>query len=43
MVSNTLGMDLQHLLEALKRFRVELAEDPEYQELRKAFPPDWPL
>ncbi len=43
MVSNTLGMELEQLLETLARFHQELAEDPEYQQLRAAFPADWPM
>ena len=43
MVSSALNMDLQELLDTLDRFRRELADDPEYQQLRKALPADWPM
>ena len=43
MVSSALDMDLQDLLEVLKRFRRDSAEDPEYQRLRADLPPDWPM
>ena len=43
MVSNVLHMTPQQLTEALDRFRLEYADDPEYQELRSIFPEDWPM
>ncbi len=43
MVSSALNMELEELLALLERFRHEYATDPEYQELRAALPPDWPL
>jgi hypothetical protein len=43
MVSSALDMDLEELLATLERLRVEYAQDPDYQELRRALPADWPL
>lgn len=43
MVSNTLGTTIEDLLAALYRIRGAFADDPEYQELRRAFPADWPV
>ena len=43
MVSNSLKMELQELLDLLGRLRTEFASDPEYQELRANLPEDWPL
>jgi hypothetical protein len=43
MVSNTIEMDLVELLAALERLRVEHGADPEYVQLRKVLPADWPL
>ena len=43
MVSNAIDMTLVDLLATLERLRVEHADDPEYQKLRKVFPADWPL
>jgi hypothetical protein len=43
MVSSTIEMDLEDLYALLERLRVEHADDPEYRELRKVFPDDWPL
>ena len=43
MVSSALDMDLEDLLATLERLRVEHADDPDYQRLRKVLPPDWPL
>lgn len=43
MVSNTLGMDLDDLVKRLKRIRRESAHSPEYRELRKNLPDDWPM
>ena len=43
MVSNVLRMSAPDLAAALQRIRQDYAEDPEYQELRKEFPDDWPL
>ena len=42
MVSNTLKMDLQELLDTLDRLRRERDKDPEYQKLRRELPDDWP-
>ena len=43
MVSNSLNMELQELLEALERVQRECGSDHEYQELRRGLPEDWPL
>ncbi len=43
MVSNTLGVSLQELLEALERLRQERGGSPEYQALRRQLPEEWPL
>jgi hypothetical protein len=43
MVSSTIEMDLEELYATLERLRIEHADDPEFQELRRVFPADWPL
>ena len=43
MVSNTLRMDLQDLVDALKRLKKQFSKDPEYQEIRRDLPKDWPM
>jgi hypothetical protein len=43
MVSNSLDMELQELLDMLGRLQKDGREDPEYQELRRALPEEWPL
>jgi hypothetical protein len=43
MVSSTLEIDLEELYATLERLRVEHADDPDFQELRKVLPADWPL
>jgi hypothetical protein len=43
MVSNTLKMRLEDLLATLERLRRESGQDPEYQELRRELPADWPM
>jgi hypothetical protein len=43
MVSSTIEMDLDELYATLERLRIEHADDPEFQELRRVFPADWPL
>jgi hypothetical protein len=43
MVSNSLDMALQELLDLLGRLQRGCREDPEYQELRRALPDEWPL
>ena len=43
MVSNSLKMELQELLATLERVQRECGNDPEYQELRRDLPEDWPL
>jgi hypothetical protein len=43
MVSNALDMELQDLLEALKRIRKNNRGDPDYKEVRSALPKAWPM
>ena len=43
MVSSTIEMDLDELVETLRRLRREHAQDREYQEWRKEFPKSWPM
>ena len=43
MVSSALDMELQDLLDTLERFRRYHTDDPEYQGLRAALPPEWPI
>ena len=43
MVSSVLHLSSAELVEKLARFRSEYAADPEYQELRKQFPAEWPM
>jgi hypothetical protein len=43
MVSNSLNMELQELLDVLANVRREFGHDVEYQEFRRAFPAEWPL
>ncbi len=43
MVSNTLDMGLEELLGVLQRLYREFGHSPEYQELRRQLPEDWPM
>ena len=43
MVSNTLKMDQQEVIDALTRLRDEQADNPEYKKVRRDLPQDWPL
>lgn len=43
MVSSTIDMSLEDLLEALRRIQHDHAADAEYREWRKEFPKSWPL
>ena len=43
MVSNSLKIDQQEIIEALARLRREQADNPEYQKLRRELPQDWPV
>ncbi|MEK9659634.1 MAG: hypothetical protein VW450_06805 [Chloroflexota bacterium] len=43
MVSNSLGIPLDELIERLRRFGRDYAEDPEYVEVRAALPPEFPF
>jgi hypothetical protein len=43
MVSNSLKIDQEQIIEALTRLRREQAGNPEYQKLRGELPKDWPV
>ena len=43
MVSNSLKIAQQEIVEALARLRREQADNPEYKKLRRDLPKDWPL
>ncbi len=43
MVSNSLKIDEQEVVEALARLRREQSDNPEYQRLRHDLPEDWPV
>jgi hypothetical protein len=43
MVSNTIEMELDELISALRRIRREHAGDAEYKDWRKDFPKSWPM
>ena len=43
MVSNSLNMKLQELLDILEDVRREYSSDREYHELRQQLPSDWPM
>jgi hypothetical protein len=43
MVSNTLHIDLQELLDTIACMRKEHSGDAEYRKLRRELPADWPL
>jgi len=43
MVSNSLHIDLQDLLETIKSMRAKYGKSAEYQKLRRDLPEDWPL
>ncbi len=43
MVSSAVNMSLQELLDTLERMRRQYADDPDYQDLRKPLPADWPI
>jgi hypothetical protein len=43
MVSNSLRIDQEEIVEALARLRREQADNPEYQKLRAELPQDWPV
>lgn len=43
MVSNTLSIDLQELLNTLERLRRQFGKSVEYQELRRELPDEWPM
>jgi hypothetical protein len=43
MVSSSLNMSAEEVLEVLVRLHQEEADDPEYQALRSHLPADWPI
>jgi hypothetical protein len=43
MVSNSLKMDQEEIIEALARLRQEQADSAEYKKLRRDLPKDWPV
>jgi hypothetical protein len=43
MVSNSLKIDQQEIIEALTRLRREQADNPEYKKLRRDLPKQWPV
>ena len=43
MVSSSLGMSLQELIDSLQRIARESADDPEYTKLRAALPDEFPF
>ena len=43
MVSNTLHMELQELLDTLERLRKKHAPSADYKAIRRELPKDWPL
>jgi hypothetical protein len=43
MVSNSLNMALQELLDLLENVRRECSNDRDYLELRQQLPSDWPM
>jgi hypothetical protein len=43
MVSNSLRIDQEEIIEALARLRREQADNTEYQKLRGELPEDWPV
>jgi hypothetical protein len=43
MVSSSMDWDLEELYATLERLRVESRDDPEYMNLRRDLPLEWPL
>ncbi len=43
MVSGTIEMDLDELVQLVKSFKKKYAGDAEYKKLRAGFPKSWPL
>ena len=43
MVSNSLHIDQQEIMDAVARLRREQADNPEYKKLRRDLPKDWPV
>jgi hypothetical protein len=43
MVSNSLDMELEELLQIVERMRQQYAGEAEYQKMRAELPQEWPL
>ncbi len=43
MVSGTIEMDLDELVQLVRSFKKKYAADPEFKKLRAGFPKSWPL
>ena len=43
MVSNSLKMSQQEIVAALQRLKADHSDDPEYKNLRKDLPKNWPI
>ena len=43
MVSNSMNIELQELLDTLAVIRRDFSDDPEYREFRAELPQEWPL
>jgi hypothetical protein len=43
MVSNSVKMNQQEVVAALKRLRANHSDDAEYKKLRKDLPKEWPI
>lgn len=43
MVSNSVKMNQQEVVAALKRLRAQHSDDAEYKKLRKDLPKEWPI
>jgi hypothetical protein len=43
MVSNSVKMNQQEVVAALKRLRANHSDDAEYKSLRKELPKEWPI
>lgn len=43
MVSNSLNIELEKLLETVKKMAQKYGKSPDYRKFRKDLPEDWPL
>ncbi len=43
MVSSAVNMTVEALVEVLRRFKVEYADDADWRQRRSEFPEDWPF